>query len=569
MTLKTLTALLLSLACASAMAASAPDFSISMHEKKNELVLTATPPAGHHINLQAPMSFQLGGSTSKISPSQKKPEQVQFALQTKSASADGLVTLFLCDEKNTYCEKHEVRVTLPSSWVGANTANTITSAADTATHTPAAEPSTHLGFLLNTPEKALEMARSQNKPLLIDFFGIWCPPCNLLDEQVFPSAEFKKASANFILLKLDADKEVSWALKSKYKIAGYPTLIFANAQGEEIDRIVGFLPKEKFTTKMNQVAKSKAQSQAELKALAEKGHIDAQRTLGQIHFERKEYAEAASYFAKSPQLKENLIQATVAQKEAQAQEQNTPQAKAELQATYEEAIKTMPHSSWTMLLRSSYADLMEEIGDKEKQKTALEDLATSATKFLAAKKKGAAVPLDDTSDLSATDLWATIADAQEKLGNNDKAKKAYLEAATLYKKAILQSPQKDSRGYHLELAYCLWKAGLTSQAEQIYERFENHYPEEFTFYFSHSKMFFEQKNFEKSKELSEKAYRYSYGDNKLRVAEVLAKSLKELGKKTEAKIILQNTLQSTALPADASIRTHRYYNKLKTLAAQL
>src|SRR5262249_25000606 len=102
--------------------------------------------------------------------------------------------------------------------------------------------SPHHGFVLNQPDQALALAQREGKPLLIDFFGIWCPPCNRLDEEVFSNPSFQKEAHHFVLLKLDADSDLSWDLKSKYKVGGYPTLVFANPDGEELSRVVGFRP---------------------------------------------------------------------------------------------------------------------------------------------------------------------------------------------------------------------------------------------------------------------------------------------------------------------------------------
>ena len=38
--------------------------------------------------------------------------------------------------------------------------------------------------------RAFVSAKKTGKPLLISFFGIWCPPCNELDETVFESLTF-------------------------------------------------------------------------------------------------------------------------------------------------------------------------------------------------------------------------------------------------------------------------------------------------------------------------------------------------------------------------------------------
>jgi thiol-disulfide isomerase/thioredoxin len=90
---------------------------------------------------------------------------------------------------------------------------------------------------------------------LIDFYGIWCPPCNLYNETIFNTNEFAEQAKKFVLLKLDADADISWNLKSKFKIGGYPTLLIAkiNAAGEleEVERIVGYYPPKEFFPRLS------------------------------------------------------------------------------------------------------------------------------------------------------------------------------------------------------------------------------------------------------------------------------------------------------------------------------
>src|ERR1700735_70587 len=81
-------------------------------------------------------------------------------------------------------------------------------------------------------DKTFSKARKEGKPVLIDFFGIWCPPCNELDETVFETPSFLEKAKAFELLKIDADKESSWKLKNKFKIGGYPTVVFTNSEGD-------------------------------------------------------------------------------------------------------------------------------------------------------------------------------------------------------------------------------------------------------------------------------------------------------------------------------------------------
>src|ERR1700735_4565692 len=89
-------------------------------------------------------------------------------------------------------------------------------------------------------DKTFSKARKEGKPVLIDFFGIWCPPCNELDETVFETAGFLTKAKAFVLLRVDADAKQSWKLKHRYKIGGYPTIVFTNPSGKEIYRFVGY-----------------------------------------------------------------------------------------------------------------------------------------------------------------------------------------------------------------------------------------------------------------------------------------------------------------------------------------
>lgn len=92
--------------------------------------------------------------------------------------------------------------------------------------------------------KALEVAKAENKSVLVEFTGSdWCPPCIAMRKNVFSKKEFvKAASKNFILVEIDfpnADKELkkkNEPLATKYKIEGFPTVILLTSDGKEFNR---------------------------------------------------------------------------------------------------------------------------------------------------------------------------------------------------------------------------------------------------------------------------------------------------------------------------------------------
>jgi thioredoxin 1 len=78
-----------------------------------------------------------------------------------------------------------------------------------------------------------EVIRS-DKPVLVDFWAVWCHPCRMLAPTVETIARQYEGRAKVV--KLDVDNNNLTA--QRYGIKGIPTLILFN-QGVEADRVVG------------------------------------------------------------------------------------------------------------------------------------------------------------------------------------------------------------------------------------------------------------------------------------------------------------------------------------------
>lgn len=105
-----------------------------------------------------------------------------------------------------------------------------------------------------SPEK-LNEARRLNKPVMLDFYADWCIPCLELDRLTFTDERVINASQDFIKLKVDLTQfgsEDSELLRQKFNVAGVPTIIFLNAEGQEIpaSRIVGYVNPDEFIEKL-------------------------------------------------------------------------------------------------------------------------------------------------------------------------------------------------------------------------------------------------------------------------------------------------------------------------------
>lgn len=103
-----------------------------------------------------------------------------------------------------------------------------------------AAPEDGVKFEKLTLAAAVAKAKTEKKVVMVDFYTTWCGPCKLLDKNVYTDKEFSAyASANFISIKLDAEKEGASDAQT-YRVRAYPSVVFIDGDGKEIDRVVGY-----------------------------------------------------------------------------------------------------------------------------------------------------------------------------------------------------------------------------------------------------------------------------------------------------------------------------------------
>lgn len=88
-------------------------------------------------------------------------------------------------------------------------------------------------------ETASAIAEETGRPLLVDLYADWCGPCRTLGEEYFPSEELQPVLSNFVLLRVNVDVEPGQSMAQEYRANAIPTVVVAEADGTEIDRIVG------------------------------------------------------------------------------------------------------------------------------------------------------------------------------------------------------------------------------------------------------------------------------------------------------------------------------------------
>ncbi|MBT9148012.1 MAG: Thioredoxin-like protein [Syntrophomonadaceae bacterium] len=101
--------------------------------------------------------------------------------------------------------------------------------------------------------EGLKSARQANKPLLVYFHADWCSWCKKMVSDTYSAEEVIRLSRNFICIKVDTDKEPQVA--REYKVAGLPTIIFLNPEGEVIKIVTGFRNSADFAAIMKEEIK--------------------------------------------------------------------------------------------------------------------------------------------------------------------------------------------------------------------------------------------------------------------------------------------------------------------------
>ena len=81
-------------------------------------------------------------------------------------------------------------------------------------------------------QKASARALSASTPILIEFWANWCPPCLVMDAEVYTNASVIQAMTKVLPVRIDVDKQP--AMTRKYELTGRPMLVFADSYGNEL-----------------------------------------------------------------------------------------------------------------------------------------------------------------------------------------------------------------------------------------------------------------------------------------------------------------------------------------------
>ncbi|MCB9226092.1 MAG: thioredoxin family protein [Chitinophagales bacterium] len=95
-------------------------------------------------------------------------------------------------------------------------------------------------FFHGSFDEAKTAAKEQGKLIFMDAYAVWCGPCKMMSNNVFPQQVVGDFfNENFINLKVDMEKGEGVTLRRTYGVSAYPTLLIIDETGKVVAEVKG------------------------------------------------------------------------------------------------------------------------------------------------------------------------------------------------------------------------------------------------------------------------------------------------------------------------------------------
>lgn len=118
----------------------------------------------------------------------------------------------------------------------------------------AASAGAQVRFSTRSTDAVRRMAIEQQKLVFIDLYATWCPPCQMMEREVFSRSDVGEFMASrFVCAKYDVDKKTGRELLKRYGSRSVPLYLVFDTEGELLGRIRGAAPAEEFMAEIEHI----------------------------------------------------------------------------------------------------------------------------------------------------------------------------------------------------------------------------------------------------------------------------------------------------------------------------
>ena len=87
----------------------------------------------------------------------------------------------------------------------------------------------------------------KDRVVIVDFYADWCGPCKMLAPVFQELAKDMDGTAKFVKVDVDNTQDIA----ARFQVSSIPTVAILK-DGKEVDRIIGFMPKQAIEAKIKQ-----------------------------------------------------------------------------------------------------------------------------------------------------------------------------------------------------------------------------------------------------------------------------------------------------------------------------
>lgn len=88
--------------------------------------------------------------------------------------------------------------------------------------------------------EAMKKAEKVGKLVFVDCYAKWCVPCQRMAKEVFTDPKVGEFyNKYFVNVKIDMESKEGKKMQKKFKVEGYPTLLYLDSKGDVIMRKLG------------------------------------------------------------------------------------------------------------------------------------------------------------------------------------------------------------------------------------------------------------------------------------------------------------------------------------------